>query len=158
MVYVHVDPSTLQARPWIGALIGLAGVVFFFWMSSVFWAEYGVLNRQREPDRLTLAEATAVVPRSHRWVTLTDGLTQCELAQRSLRNVPERWLFGRVARNQTSQQPKVSLDLIGKLVFGSDNPDDTMEFYRSFMAALEIPEAVQEKVYHGNATEWLGLS
>jgi predicted TIM-barrel fold metal-dependent hydrolase len=79
----------------------------------------------------------------------------------TIRYYPEawfRWLFGRVERNQTSQQPKVSLDLIGKLVFGSDNPDDTMEFYRSFMAALEIPEAVQERVYHDNAVAWLGVA
>ena len=79
----------------------------------------------------------------------------------TIRHYPEawfRWLFERVERNQTSQQPKVSLDLIGKLVFGSDNPDDTMEFYRSFMAALEIPEAVQERVYHDNAVAWLGVA
>ena len=68
-----------------------------------------------------------------------------------------RWLFERVDRNMTSQQPKINLDLVGKLVFGSDNPDDTMEFYRNFMEALEIPEAVQERVYYGNAAKWLGL-
>ena len=67
-----------------------------------------------------------------------------------------RWLFERVDRNQTSQEPKVDLSLIGKLVFGSDNPDDTLEFYRNFMAALEIQAEVQEKVYYGNAAEWLG--
>jgi hypothetical protein len=67
-----------------------------------------------------------------------------------------RWLFERVERNQTSQQPKIDLNLVGKLVFGSDNPDDTMDFYRNFMQALEIPAEVQEKVYHSNAVEWLG--
>jgi len=78
----------------------------------------------------------------------------------TIRNYPTswfRWLFERVARNQTSQQPKINLDLVGKLVFGSDNPDDTMEFYRNFMSALSIPVETQEKVCHGNATTWLGL-
>jgi predicted TIM-barrel fold metal-dependent hydrolase len=68
-----------------------------------------------------------------------------------------RWLFERVDRNMTSQQPKIDLELVGKLVFGSDNPDDTMEFYCNFMSALGIPEAVQERVYYGNAAEWLGI-
>jgi hypothetical protein len=68
-----------------------------------------------------------------------------------------RWLFERVGRNQTSEPPKIDMRLVGKLVFGSDNPDDTMEFYRSFMAALAIPPEVQERVYYSNAAEWLGL-
>ena len=68
-----------------------------------------------------------------------------------------RWLFERVERNQTGGPPKIGLNLIGKLVFGSDNPDDTIEFYRNFMAALEVPPEVQEKVYYGNAMQWLGL-
>jgi predicted TIM-barrel fold metal-dependent hydrolase len=78
----------------------------------------------------------------------------------TIRNYPAswfRWLFERVDRNETGQRPKVSLELVGKLVFGSDNPDDTMDFYRNFMAALEIPVEVQEKVYFDNAVEWLGL-
>jgi len=49
------------------------------------------------------------------------------------------------------------MELVGKLMFGSDNPDDTMEFYRSFMEALEVPGDVQERVYYSNAAEWLGL-
>ncbi len=68
-----------------------------------------------------------------------------------------RWLFSRVPRNQTGAPPEIDLDLVGKLVYGSDNPDDTIEFYRSFMAALEIPEEVQKKVYYDNAAAWLGL-
>jgi uncharacterized protein len=67
------------------------------------------------------------------------------------------WLFGRVERNQTQQPAKVDMGLVGKLVFGSDNPDDTIEFYRSFMAALEVPETVQQRVYYDNAFAWLGL-
>jgi predicted TIM-barrel fold metal-dependent hydrolase len=78
----------------------------------------------------------------------------------TIRNYPAswfRWLFERVDRNETGQRPKVSLELVGKLVFGSDNPDDTMDFYRNFMAALEIPAEVQQKVYYDNAVEWLGM-
>jgi uncharacterized protein len=68
-----------------------------------------------------------------------------------------RWLFGRVERNQIAQTPKIDLRLIGKLVFGSDNPDDTMDFYRNLMEALEIPVEAQQKVYYDNAATWLGL-
>jgi len=57
----------------------------------------------------------------------------------------------------TRQEPKIDLSLIGKLVFGSDNPDDTLEFYQNFMSALEIPVPVQRKVYYENAVAWLGL-
>jgi len=67
------------------------------------------------------------------------------------------WLFSRVERNQTEQEPQVDLKLVGKLVFGSDNPDDTIEFYRNFMAALAVPPEVQQQVYYGNAAAWLGL-
>ncbi len=78
----------------------------------------------------------------------------------TIRRYPADWfrrLFARVPRNQTGAEPQVDLGLVGKLVFGSDNPDDTMEFYRNFMAALEIPEDVQQKVYYDNAAAWLGL-
>jgi hypothetical protein len=68
-----------------------------------------------------------------------------------------RWLFQRVDRNQTGQQSYLDLDIVGKLVFGSDNPDDTMDFYRSFMSALEVPEQVQRRIYYDNAAQWLGL-
>lgn len=68
-----------------------------------------------------------------------------------------RWLFARVDRNQTAHTPHPDLDLIGKLVFGSDNPDDTLDFYRSFMTALEIPESVQQRIYLHNAAQWLSL-
>lgn len=78
----------------------------------------------------------------------------------TIRYYPASWfraLFERVDRNQTGQTPRVDLSLVGKLVFGSDNPDDTMDFYQSFMAALAIPEAVPQKVYYDNAAKWLGL-
>ena len=68
-----------------------------------------------------------------------------------------RWLYSRVERNQTEQEPQVDLKLVGKLVFGSDNPDDTIEFYRNFMAALAVPPEIQQKVYYTNAAVWLGL-
>ncbi len=68
------------------------------------------------------------------------------------------WLFDRVDRNQTDAAPKPDLDLVGKLVFGSDNPDDTMDFYRNFMSALNLPVETQERIYYHNAAEWLGLA
>jgi predicted TIM-barrel fold metal-dependent hydrolase len=94
-----------------------------------------------------------------------EAMMECEnvwydMSGGTIRNYPAawfRWLFDRVDRNQTGQQPTVGLDLVGQLVFGSDNPDDTMDFYRNFMAALEIPPEVQEKVYCHNAAQWLGL-
>ncbi len=78
----------------------------------------------------------------------------------TIRNYPAswfRWLFERVERNQTGAAPQVDMKLVGKLVFGSDNPDDTMEFYQNFMAALDVPSEIQERVYYRNAEEWLGL-
>jgi len=94
-----------------------------------------------------------------------EAMMECEnvwydMSGGTIRHYPAawfRWLFERVDRNQTGQQPKIDLDLVGKLVFGSDNPDDTMDFYRNFMAALRIPAEVQRKVYYDNAAEWLGL-
>lgn len=94
-----------------------------------------------------------------------EAMAECEkvwfdMSGGTIRHYPAswfRWLFERVDRNQTDQEPKVSMELVGKLIFGSDNPDDTMEFYRSFMEALEVPGDVQERVYYGNAAEWLGL-
>ena len=68
-----------------------------------------------------------------------------------------QWLFARVPRNQTEEPARIDLDLVGKLVFGSDNPDDTLAFYRNVMAALKVPPEVQEKVYYRNAAAWLGL-
>jgi len=94
-----------------------------------------------------------------------EAMMECEnvwydMSGGTIRHYPAawfRWLFERVDRNQTGQQPKIDLDLVGKLVFGSDNPDDTMDFYRSFMAALRIPAETQRKIYCDNAAEWLGL-
>jgi len=86
----------------------------------------------------------------HVWYDMSGG---------TIRHYPAawfRWLFERVDRNQTGQIPRVGLELVGKLVFGSDNPDGTLEFYRSFMGALAIPEQVQQRVYSGNAADWLG--
>ncbi len=87
----------------------------------------------------------------HVWYDMSGG---------TIRHYPAawfRWLCARVDRNQTGQAPKINQDLVGKLVFGSDNPDDTMEFYRNFMAALEIPAEVQTRIYYDNAAQWLGL-
>lgn len=94
-----------------------------------------------------------------------EAMMECEnvwydMSGGTIRHYPAswfRWLFERVERNQTAQQPKLDLDLVGKLVFGSDNPDDTLDFYKSFMAALDIPAEVQQKVYYDNAVQWLGL-
>ena len=94
-----------------------------------------------------------------------EAMMECEnvwydMSGGTIRHYPTswfRWLFARVDRNQTRQEPRVDLNVISKIMFGSDNPDDTMEFYRNFMAALEIPAEVQQKVYYDNAAEWLGL-
>lgn len=93
-----------------------------------------------------------------------EAMMECEnvwydMSGGTIRHYPTawfRWLFERVDRNQPAQEPKIALDLVGKLVFGSDNPDDTMDFYRNFMAALDIPDEVQRKVYYDNAVQWLG--
>jgi uncharacterized protein len=69
-----------------------------------------------------------------------------------------RWLFERVERNQIDQTPRIDPELVGKLVFGSDNPDDTMDFYRNLLRALEIPPEIQQKIYYDNAAQWLGLA
>ncbi len=94
-----------------------------------------------------------------------EAMMECEnvwydMSGGTIRHYPAswfRWLFERVDRNMTGEQPRLDLDLIGKLVFGSDNPDDTMDFYRNFMDALEVPADVQERVYHHNAAAWLAL-
>ena len=70
-----------------------------------------------------------------------EAMMECEniwydMSGGTIRHYPTswfRWLFGRVDRNQTHQEPRIDLNVIGKLMFGSDNPDDTMEFYRNFM-------------------------
>ncbi|MBN1458336.1 MAG: amidohydrolase, partial [Armatimonadetes bacterium] len=93
----------------------------------------------------------AMMECEHVWFDMSGG---------TIRHYPAawfRWLFERVDRNLTEQAPKIDLTLVGKLVFGSDNPDDTMEFYQNFMSALEIPESVQQKVYYQNAAAWLGM-
>ncbi len=94
-----------------------------------------------------------------------EAMMECEnvwydMSGGTIRHYPAswfRWLFERVDRNMTGEQPRLDLNLIGKLVFGSDNPDDTMDFYRNFMDALEVPADVQERVYHHNAAAWLAL-
>jgi len=94
-----------------------------------------------------------------------EAMTECEnvwydMSGGTIRHYPTswfRWLFERVDRNQPSQTPRIDLSIVGNLVFGSDNPDDTMDFYRNFMEALEIPAAVQQRIYYDNAVRWLGL-
>jgi len=137
-----------------------------------FGGERGV--RQEHHDPTFLITIAAHFPRfrmvgahlGHQWaMSAVFAMKNCEnvwfdMSGGTIRHYPAawfRWLFERVDRNQTAQEPKLDLGLIGKLVFGSDNPDDTMEFYRSFMAALEIPAEVQERVYYTNAARWLGL-
>ena len=74
-----------------------------------------------------------------------------------------RMLFLRVRRNDTTGSAVVDPDSaddqpcppIRKLVFGSDNPDDTLEFYRQFMIALDVPAENRELIYHGNAEKLL---
>jgi predicted TIM-barrel fold metal-dependent hydrolase len=61
-----------------------------------------------------------------------------------------KMLFLRVPRNKTDSQ-LTSRSLTQKLVFGSDNPDDTLEFYKNFINALEIPNEIQELIYYKNA-------
>jgi len=47
--------------------------------------------------------------------------------------------------------------LARKFVFGSDNPDDTLEFYINLLDGLDVPEDVQELIYFRNACEIFGL-
>jgi len=47
--------------------------------------------------------------------------------------------------------------LARKFVYGSDNPDDTLEFYINLLEGLGVPDDVQELVYFRNACEIFGL-
>jgi len=137
-----------------------------------FNGERGV--RQENHDPTFLITIATYFPRfrmvgahlGHQWaLSAVYAMKNCEhvwfdMSGGTIRHFPAswfRWLFERVERNRTGQDPTLDMSLIGRLVFGSDNPDDTIEFYRNFMAALEIPAEVQERVYYGNAAKWLGL-
>jgi len=68
-----------------------------------------------------------------------------------------RHWFERVQRNRLSDPPYMDWTLAKKFVFGSDNPDDTLEFYMNFMEGLGVPEDVQDLIYLGNACRIFGL-
>ena len=68
-----------------------------------------------------------------------------------------RHWFERVDRNQTQQAPHMDWSLARRFTFGSDNPDDTIEFYRNWMAALDVPQDVQELIYYKNAAAIFGI-
>lgn len=101
------------------------------------------------------------------------AITHCpnvyaDLSGGTLRYFPAEFfktLFLRVPRNQTFSEPSVGFsmetndtgqpDPAAKLVFGSDNPDDTLPFYHNVMNVLNAPSSLREKVFFGNAESLL---
>ena len=65
--------------------------------------------------------------------------------------------FERVERNQVNEPPQMDWSLARRFVFGSDNPDDTLEFYENLLFGLGAPQDVQDAIYYGNACEIFGL-
>ena len=68
-----------------------------------------------------------------------------------------RHWFERVERNQVHTEPHMDWSLAKKLMYGSDNPDDTLEFYENLLNGLQVPHDVQDKIYFLNACNMFGL-
>ena len=83
-----------------------------------------------------------------------------DLSGGTWRNFPitffRHW-FERVERNKVNDEPYMDWSLAEKLVFGSDNPDDTLEFYVNLLHGLGVPRDVQDRIYYLNACEIFGL-
>jgi predicted TIM-barrel fold metal-dependent hydrolase len=69
-----------------------------------------------------------------------------------------RHWFERVERNRVNDAPHMDWTLARKFVFGSDNPDDTLEFYINLLDGLGVPDEIQEQIYYKNACTLLGLN
>ena len=69
-----------------------------------------------------------------------------------------RDLFCLTPPAQPEQPPELDLDIFGRLVYGTDNCDEEIfGFYQRLFKALNVPQAVQEKVYWGNMAALLKL-
>jgi hypothetical protein len=98
-MYVHVDPALLERYPWIGVLLGAAGLALGLVLARQM-ADDSRLFRDRAPERLSLADADALARGERRWVTLVDGEWRCDARVERERKAPERWLFGRIEETQ----------------------------------------------------------
>jgi hypothetical protein len=81
-----------------------------------------------------------------------------------IRSRSPSWLRGlflrQDGRNLRSMEEVVDMDVVGRLVFGTDNPSlaELLEFYMNFLAMLEVPRDIQDRIYYGNAAEILGIA
>lgn len=68
-----------------------------------------------------------------------------------------RDLFSLVPLDDPEAEPAIDLSIFGKLVYGTDNGDGIMAFYRRLLRELNIPEAVQQDIFYNNMARVLAL-
>lgn len=94
IVHFYLDPLILEDRPWIGVVIGLAGVLMMSAVAVVFLNEYVSLERQASPAVISADAALPGCDSSRKWVTMTGGVWHCDRVVEVPRDAPEKWLFG----------------------------------------------------------------
>ncbi len=99
-MYVHIDPEWLKQHPWVGVLIGSAGVILMLFVGDAFWSEYQRLRHIPHPEEITPETGMLTEETPRRWVTLKGGPWRCELAVKVEKRPPESWIFGRVDSTQ----------------------------------------------------------
>lgn len=84
----------------------------------------------------------------------------CDLCGGTVRARPVSWyreLFSMLPAEDPEGEPELNLSIFGKFVYGTDNNDGIMNFYRYLFRELNIPEDLQHDIFYNNMAKALGL-
>jgi hypothetical protein len=94
-VFVHVDPTLFERRPFLAVILGIALLALLVCALTVVYSEYRAFGKTPEIVDLRTIDAP---PQDHgKWVRVTQPVTiDCNNGAQEQREYPERWLFGKV--------------------------------------------------------------
>lgn len=95
-MFVHVDPQLFLRRPFLGVMLGTVSLVMWIVLFGILFREYRGFGEAPAPvDLKTIAPPAE----NHgKWVRVDQPLVvHCDLGIQELNDLPERWIFGRVA-------------------------------------------------------------
>jgi hypothetical protein len=93
---IHIDPEALKRSPLLGVAISLGAALLMAFIAHDAYEDWRSVA-ERAPLRISVSDLSGLDRSRPHWVEIVDAAPACDLSMIEERDIPERWISGRIS-------------------------------------------------------------